>query len=222
MPTATPERAQAETVSRRTRALRDVLRGRLVTGARAHAAAAGTGITPRLVDDVCRQLGVTRPMFRSLFPTDGDFLDRINETLVDECASRLAAGVAAFDPPLDVGDPLVAAATALAEARPLTRSGMLIRAGRRLRALEFPEERRQLAEAERRYAAALLDVFDELMTRLRRTFTWPPLLAVRVILDTYERSFEMWIIEGNTEDDFASSPYARRTLPRLLREMSAP
>lgn len=222
MLTATPDRAHAEVASRRTRALRDVLRRRLVAGARTHAAAAGTGISPRLIDDVCRQLGVTRPMFRSLFPTDEDFLDRINDSLVEECVSRLSAGVARYRLPIDGADPLASAATALAQARPLTRSGILIRAGRRARALEHPEERRRLAEAERRYAAALLDVFDELMMRLGRPFTWPPLLAVRVILDTYERSFEMWIIEGDHEDAFERSPYVRRTLPRLLREMSEP
>lgn len=222
MRTATPERTETETVSRRTRARREGLRRRLVAGARTHAAAAGIGVTPQLIEDVCEQLGITAPMFRSLFPSDADFLDRINDALVDECVSRLSAGVARIDRAPGPGDALERAALALAESRPLTRSGILIRASRRLRAMEHPEERQHLSEAERRYAVALLDVFAELMSRLDRTFTWSPLLAVRVILDTYERSFEMWIIEGDHEDAFERSPYVRRTLPRLLREMSEP
>ena len=48
------------------------------------------------------------------------------------------------------------------------------------------------------------------------------MLAVRVIVDTYERSFESWLLMGNREEDFDASPYATRTLPVLLRETSAP
>lgn len=183
--------------------------------------AAGGGITPQLVDDVCAQLGVSPHMFRQLFPSQEAFLDEINESLVEECASRLKAGVSQFRPSGD-GDPLVQASVAMADSWPLTRSGILIRASRRVRALENPDDGRNIAEAERRYVVALLDTFADLMVRLDRTFTWSPILAVRVILDTYERSFEMWIIGGHEESEFGSSPYVLGTLPALLREMSEP
>lgn len=199
-----------------------MLRRRLVAGAVLHVAAAGTGVDGRLVDDVCGQAGVTPQMFRTLFPDEGAFLDAINDSLVDECVSRLSAAVSRFHPAGVGDDALVEAAVALAEAHPLTRAGMLILASRRLRALEHAAGGRRIAEAERQYAGRLLDTFAELLARLDRHFTWPQLLAVRVILDTYERSFELWVADGGREDAFASSPYVRRTLPRLLGEMSAP
>lgn len=185
-------------------------------------ASAGAEVDARLIDDVCSQAGVTPLMFRALFASDGDFLDAINDALVDECGSRLAAAVSAFRLGDSGGDALAHAAVVLAEARPLTRGGMLFLAGRRLRALRDARGAERIARAERLYAARLLSTFGELMTRLERVFTWPPLLAVRVILETYERSFEMWIAAGCDEEAFSASPYIRSTLPRLLEAMSAP
>lgn len=40
------------------------------------------------------------------------------------------------------------------------------------------------------------------------------------ILDTYERSFEAWVLGGHEESDFPDSSYVRRTLPTLLEELS--
>jgi len=76
--------------------------------------------------------------------------------------------------------------------------------------------------AERRFLAALADVITQMMTKLGREFAWPPALAVRVILDTYERSFEAWLMGGYPESQFSSSSYVQRTLPSLLEQLSAP
>lgn len=68
----------------------------------------------------------------------------------------------------------------------------------------------------------LVPVFEDLMMKLDRRFAWPAVLAVRVIVDTYERSFENWLLTGNREEDFDASPYATRTLPVLMRGTSVP
>ena len=196
------------------------LKRRLVAGARLHAAVAGVGITPAIVADVCAQVGVSTSLFRRLFPSDAEFLDEINDLLVEECAARLAASVSRFRPA--GGSPFSDAASMLAHAHPLTRSGMHIRAHRRLRSLEIVEPGGRVAASERRYVAVLVDTIGELLSRLEREFQWPPILATRVVLDSYERSFELWIIGGGGEDDFSSSPYVARTLPRLLQEVSRP
>ena len=60
------------------------------------------------------------------------------------------------------------------------------------------------------------------MAKLDRAFVWPPRLAVRVILDTFERSFEAWLLSGNPEAGFPSSLYVRRTLPTILEELTRP
>lgn len=184
-----------------------------------HLATASGGVTRRLVADVCAQVGVNSHLFHQLFPSEGTFLDAINDLLVDECASRLREGVSQFHPSGDEDD-FRRASVALADSRPLTRSGVLIRESRRMVALETNADGELVAKAERRYVGALVDVFVDLMGRLGRTFAWPPILAVRVILDTYERSFEMWLICGHDEVDFGSSPYVQNTLPSLLRHVS--
>jgi hypothetical protein len=78
------------------------------------------------------------------------------------------------------------------------------------------------AAAVRSFVERLVPVFEDLIGKLDRRFTWSPMLAVRVIVDTYERSFESWLLMGNREEDFDASPYAMRTLPVLLRGTSEP
>ncbi|TFC72040.1 hypothetical protein E3O45_13610 [Cryobacterium sp. TMS1-20-1] len=41
-----------------------------------------------------------------------------------------------------------------------------------------------------------------------------------VILDTWERSFEAWLLSSYTESNFSESPYIARTLPALLEQVS--
>lgn len=43
-----------------------------------------------------------------------------------------------------------------------------------------------------------------------------------MIVSTYERSFETWLLEGRDEATFAESSYVKGTLPDLLRRMTAP
>jgi AcrR family transcriptional regulator len=193
---------------------------RIVAAARASLSGGG-GLTEHMVADICEQVGVHPHAFRQFYPTDDELLDAVHDILVDECAERLRGSVARFRP-TDGALRFAEAATALADAWPLDRGGMIIRAERRLQALRRNADGRMVTAAERRYLQALTDVLVAMMATLRRQFRWAPALAVRVILDTYERSFEAWILEGGDEATFATSPYIKRTLPTLLEELSAP
>jgi AcrR family transcriptional regulator len=196
-----------------------VARSRVTVAARAALGATGE-LTDVLVADICEQSGIHPFAFRTLFPSNDDLLDAVNARLVEECADRLRSGVATFTPPEDPGSTLSDAAVALAKAKPLDRGGFLIRARWRLTAIQQQRDAATVAQAERRFVSALTGIFGELFEKLGRRFHWPPKLAVRVILDTYERSFEAWILAGNSEHDFSESPYVRRTLPRLLEKTS--
>jgi AcrR family transcriptional regulator len=192
---------------------------RLATAARAPLAESG-GVTPQLIDDVCRQAGVHPHSFRTLFPDDDAFLDAVIVGLVEDCAARLRGGVAGFAAGAapSFGD----AARALADSWPLDREGMLIRADRRSRALRRSADGQAVLAAEKLFLDALVEVLSDLMARLGRRFSHSPVRSVRVILDTYERSFETWLLSGNDAGDFHSSPYVQRTLPTLLEDISEP
>jgi AcrR family transcriptional regulator len=197
---------------------------RLTRAARV-ALGSGRALDERLIADICEQNGVHPTAFRRFFPTDDALLDAVNEQLVHDCVARLRSAVDAFEAMADpAGDPVEIAARMLADSWPLDRGGLILRAQRRLRALTAHGVGGgdAAAAAERSFVERLVPVFEDLMRKLDRTFAWPPMLAVRVVVDTYERSFESWLLMGNRENDFDASPYATRTLPVLLRETSAP
>lgn len=198
----------------------DVVR-RITRAARA-SLSSGAELGDAVIADVCEQIGMHPRGFRNFFPTNDALLDAINDDLVEECASRLRHGVEEFRPTAlgDVG--FLEAAIALARAWPLDRSGLIIRASRRVRALRDVNSGQSALDGDRRYVGELTDVLSLLMQRLQREFAWPTTLAVRVILDTYERSFEAWVLAGHDENDFPDAPYVQRTLPRLLSEVSRP
>lgn len=200
-------------------AQRNLTKRRLVVAGLAHLASGGM-VTASLIEDVCRQVGLHPYAFRRFFPTDHEYFGAINDSLVAECASRLRAGVDGFVPAAAGDAALIEAAVMLANSWPLTRAGMVIRANRRVQGMVNDRDGEHIVEAERLFVGALLGVFSDLMARLGRTFTWSPKLAVRVMLDTYERSFEVWLLSGRDESTFSSSPYILRTLPSLLGEMS--
>lgn len=225
---------------------RQVTIDRLTRAARV-ALGSGRALDDRLIADICEQNGVHPTAFRRFFPTDDALLDAVNEQLVHDCVSRLRSAVDAFDavsiPGAEVGgepgagrevdgdaeaseatpDPVEIAARMLADSWPLDRGGLIIRAQRRLRALTSQAGGGDAAAAaERSFVERLVPVFEDLMGKLDRRFTWSSTLAVRVVVDTYERSFESWLLMGNREEDFDASPYATRTLPVLLRGTSEP
>ena len=207
-------------------AQRSATRRRIAVAARV-ALAAGEGVSPPLLADLCEQVGASVRGLRRLFPTDESLLDAVYELLVDECADRLRAGVAAF--PAGTSAPagsdesatrFFRAARALAEAWPLDRGGFIIRSERRLRALRELRDGGAVTEGERRFVLALSDAIGELLSKIGRDFAWPTTLAVRIIVDTWERSFEAWLLDGHRESEFAKSPYIARTLPTLLEQLS--
>jgi len=197
------------------------VRTNLVVAARAALAATGE-VTASVVNDICEQCGIHPFAFRIMFPLDEDLLDAVNVLLVDECADRLRAGVAAYRAPADQGAAIDAAAAALASAWPLDRGGLVIRARWRLNALAENRGGEPVVAAERRFVRALTSILADLLAKMGRRFVWPPTLAVRVILDTYERSFEAWVLSGGNEVTFPESPYVRRTLPAVLLHTSEP
>lgn len=191
---------------------------RIIAAARVSLSAGG-GLDENLIRDVCDGVGVHPYAFRQFFPTDDALLDAVHSQLVDECAQRLRAGVDRFAP----GDPgmrYVDAARLLAESWPLDKGGMIIRGERRVRALAGKADGQRVARSERRFLGELVAVLTDLTAKMGRSFTMAPELAVRLILDTYERSFEAWILDGNPELAFEDSPYIRRTLPTLLEELT--
>ncbi|WP_353815948.1 hypothetical protein [Agromyces sp. SYSU T00266] len=209
---------------------RQVTIDRLTRAARI-ALGSGRALDDRLIADICEQNGVHPTAFRRFFSTDDALLDSVNEQLVHDCVSRLRSAVDAFDAidiveserDADSPDPVEVAARMLADSWPLDRGGLIIRAQRRLRALTSQGGGGDAAAAaERSFVERLVPVFDDLIAKLDRRFTWSPTLAVRVVVDTYERSFESWLLMGNREEDFDASPYATRTLPVLLRGTSEP
>jgi AcrR family transcriptional regulator len=205
---------------------RQAVMARLATAARVPLAESG-GVTPQLIDDICRQVGVHPHSFRALFPDDDAFLDAVTDGLVEDCAARLRGGVAAFEPSaaaMAQGGPaaFAEAAVALADSWPLDRDGMLIRADRRARALRRSDGGSAVLKAEKLFLDALVDVHADLMAKLGRRFASSPVRSVRVILDTYERAFETWLLTGADAADFHSSPYVQRTLPALLEDISVP
>lgn len=200
---------------------RERTRQHLVAAARLALSFTGE-LTPQVVKDICEQVGLHPTAFASFFPTEDALLDAVNEALVEECASRLRTGVAQFEPPADAEEAFHAAANALAGSWPLERGGLLIRARRRVSALASTADAGPVVAAEKRFSIVLAETLTEMMSKLGRRFEWSTGMAVRVILDSYERSFEAWILGGNNESTFERSPFVQRTLPELLRLTSTP
>ncbi|TFD76205.1 hypothetical protein [Cryobacterium psychrophilum] len=178
-------------------------------------------MTAQLIADVCEQAGIHPQSFRLLYATDDAFLDAVQERLALECAERLRSSFGEIAG-LDDAQMLQAAAVALARSRPIDRGAVTIRAERRLRALRSPNEAKALLAAENRQLHALSAVVAELIGQLHRDASWPAALAARIIIETYERSFEAWVFGSGDERDFHTSSYVTRTLPTLLGRMTAP
>jgi len=204
----------------KTKPQRDGARRRLTLAGRI-ALADGAGVTPELIADVCAQAGIHPRSFRLLFATDDAFLDAVQERLALECAERLRSSFAEIRG-LDDGQMLQAAAVALARSRPIDRGAVIIRAERRLRALRSPNDAKALLAAEHRQLDVLSAVVGEMIGQLGRDASWPTALAARIIIETYERSFEAWVFGSGDERDFHTSSYVTRTLPTLLGRMTAP
>lgn len=199
---------------------RGAVERRIVAAARI-ALSGGGELDDRIVNDISEAAGIHPYAVRQIFPTNDDLFEAVHAALVEECASRLQAGVDRFRAQSESLTP-VGAARALAEAWPIDRGGVTLRADRRARALAAKVSGPLLLTSERRFLQALLPIVESLIEALGREFNHSAALATRVILDTFERSFEAWILEGNADSRFSESPYVRRTLPALLELLSSP
>lgn len=200
---------------------RGAVERRIIAAARI-ALSGGGKLDDRLVGDISENLGIHPHAVRQIFPGNDDLFEAVHAVLVEECASRLQAGVDRFRAECD-SPTFVGAARALAHAWPIDRGGVTLRSDRRARALAGEFSGPSLMASERRFLQALLPIVEGLVAAMGRKFHLSAPLATRVVLDTFERSFEAWILEGNPESRFSESPYILRTLPALLEQLcSAP
>ncbi len=148
-------------------------------------------------------------------------MDAVHAVLVDECVQRLRSGVDQFATDSTDESAIARAAVAIARSSPLDRTSLIIRSQRRVASLRSAAGPAGVADGEKMFVTALDGVFTDLFRKLHRRFSWPSELAVRVILNTYERSFETWLLRGADETRFFESAYVRRTLPTILAQVSA-
>ena len=215
MPADTPPSPRVE-------ATRSSNRSRIVTMARI-LLPTWNGSLSELRAQLQREAGFAEGPFRTLFPDDRDLLQAVDHALLEECAQRVRSAAEAFDPDAHSGEaPEVALSVALAQAYPLDWSSLTIRLRERLLAASTGARSEDVLEAERAFLPALLDAFELLLGRIGRRFAWQPTLAVRVLILTYERSFESWIMSGGNEQSFARSSYVQQTLSELLLGVSEP
>jgi len=192
---------------------------RLLVAKAARAALSFDGkLTAPTIEDACEQVGIHPHAYRVLFPTTDVLLDEIAQLLVAESASRMERMIEQFLPEGDEPDDLMGAATCLARSAPLDRAGLMIRVERRIAAVRRRDGGDAVAGSEDALIAVLVGILRALLGKLGRRFSWPPHLLARVILDTYERSFEGWLLGPNEESAFPESDYVREVLPVILRD----
>ena len=181
------------------------------------------GSLPALTAELRREAGLAEGAFRTLFPSDRDLLHAVDHELLEECAQRVRSAAESFDPDDHPGQSAeVAISAVLARARPLDWSSLTIRLRERQLAASTGARSEDVIESERAFLPALLEAFELLLSRIGRRFEWQPALGVRVVILTYERSFESWILSGGNEKSFPESSYVRHTLPALLLGVSSP
>lgn len=181
------------------------------------------GSLPALTTELRRESGLGDGAFRTLFASDRDLLHAVDHELLEECAQRVRSAAESFDPAAHPDEPPeVAISAALARARPLDWSSLTIRLRERQLAASTGARSEDVIESERAYLPALLEAFELLLSRIGRRFAWQPALGVRVVILTYERSFESWILSGGNEKSFPESSFVRQTLPALLLGVSSP
>jgi hypothetical protein len=191
-------------------------RSRLLVAKAARAALSFDGkLTAPVIEDACEQAGIHPHAYRVLFPTTDALLDEITQLLVAEAASRMERMIAQFLPEGDHPDDLARAAICLARSSPLDRAGLMIRVERRIAAVRRRDDGDVVAGSEDALIAVLVEILRALLGKLGRRFSWPPHLLAGVVLDTYERSFEGWLLGPNDESTFHESDYVREVLPLI-------
>ncbi|WP_217181024.1 hypothetical protein [Streptomyces sp. AC495_CC817] len=207
-------------LSPRASMLRRQRRARVIVLARA-ALPTWDGSLQELIAELRKEAGLSEGAFRTLFAEGRDLLRAVDHELIEECAQRVRSAATGFVPEQHPGEaPEHALSVALARAHPLDWSSLTIRLRERQLAASTGVRSEDVMESERAFLPALLDAFELLLSRIDREFEWQPALAVRVVILTYERSFESWILAGGNESSFSESSYVRNTLPALLLGVS--
>lgn len=176
---------------------------------------------PLTLDRIGESIDLPSRAVHGLFRDADDLLDELNEQLVEEAALRLGSVEAAVTTAAgaDPEQSVRALVDAVVRARPLERSGLIVRIERRRRALRQPGPRPSIRNAEGRFPAVLSGEIARLLAISGRE----PVTSVdvsRVLLNCYERAFEAWLADGHDEADFAGSPFACETLPCLVLALS--
>lgn len=194
-------------------------RSRLLVAKAARAALSFDGrLTAPTIEDACEQAGIHPHAYRVLFPTSEVLLDEITRILVAESADRMERMIEQFRPEGDHAEDLRRAAVCLARSSPLDRAGLMIRVERRIAAVRRREGGDAVEGSEDALIAVLADILNSLLGNVGRRPSWPPRLLARVVLDTYERAFEGWLLGLNEESRFHESEYVREVLPMILRD----
>jgi AcrR family transcriptional regulator len=198
------------------------VRRRLVTALRSNVLVAGGRRAPW--PEVAESIGASRSALLALFPHEDDLLDALNDDLVAEASARLhtvalAASATGDASPAEVMRSLV---QAVVRSRPLDRSGLLARLERRARGLRGSHADLSATDAERRFLVVLQHEIELLVGAVGREFTLPAPIACRAILNSYERAFEAWLLEGREESEFPASSFAIDALPALVLALSRP
>jgi AcrR family transcriptional regulator len=177
-------------------------------------------VTPQLIADICAQTGSSVSAFRVLFPDAEALYDAMAHELLTECTERLEAATADLRASGDAERDIRMLAIVIVLAAPLEYSGLVLRAGRRLSALQAGSAASGTVVADRDFRRALTRSIVTALERIGREFAWEESIAMRVLVDTYENSFEAWLLEGGRESAFVSSRYCQSTLPALLLNMT--
>jgi hypothetical protein len=189
----------------------------------ARAVIAGNGrLDYVLLDEVSYQLERPPATLRALFVDDESLLDAVNEQLVEECADRLQAALERLTHSGDAERDIRQFARVIAQAAPLDYAGLVFRTARRWTALRSGDGSTRAVAAESAVVDRLGLILASGFQRIGREPAWDGHLVARVLISTYERSFEAWILQGGHDTDFVDSAFIRRTLPQLLTMVSRP
>lgn len=179
---------------------RENTRARLL--AAAHEVFAEVGLDGASVEMICDRADYTRGAFYSNFSSKDELFGELvqdvcrRETALigDRVAELAAAGALRVTP-----DTALSLITALLEAAPTDRIGVLLASEIRTRALRNPELRRALQERDAEMVASVAGILEQVRDVGGVTFRMDPLPAAHLVLSVWEPAIERAIIHDDPE-----------------------